>query len=275
MTSQAEHAVRFAELHVPGTPLLMPNPWDVGSAVALASLGFEALATTSSGFAGSLGRLDGAVSRDEAIAHAAALVAAVDVPVSADLENCFGDDPDDVAETVRQALGAGLAGCSVEDYSQDDGGRIYPFDLAVARVAAAVSVAHGGSVRLVITARAENHIRGHDDLADTIGRLQAFQAAGADVLFAPGVNALDDIRRLVESVDRPVNVIGAGSAPSVAELASAGVARISVGGSFFYAAMGALADAANELRDAGTYAGPTASIKSGRVLAGRAFSSGP
>lgn len=273
--SQAERAARFAELHVPGTPLLMPNPWDVGSAVALAAVGFEALATTSSGFAGSLGRIDGAVSRDEAIAHAAALVAAVDVPVSADLENCFGDDPDDVADTVRRALGAGLAGCSVEDYTQDDGGSVYPFELAVARVAAAVEVAHGDPVHLVITARAENHIRGRDDLADTISRLQAFQEAGADVLFAPGVNALDDIRRLVESVDRPVNVIGAGSAPSVTELASVGVARISVGGSFFYAAMGALADAANELRDAGTYAGPAANIKSGRVLARRAFSSGP
>ncbi len=270
MTTHADLADRFLRLHVPGTPLLMPNPWDAGSAKLLAALGFQALATTSSGFAGTLGRLDGGVTRDEAIAHAATLVAAVDVPVSADLEDCFADDADGVAETVRKALGAGLAGCSIEDYTRDEGGRIYPPELAAERVAAAVQVAHGGPVHLVITARAENHIRGHVDLDDTIARLQTYQEAGADALFAPGVNDADDLRRLVTSVDRPVNVIGGPAAPSVAELAAVGVARISVGGAFFFTVMGALVEAATELRDAGTYGFGTHAAD-GAKLARRTF----
>src|SRR5579859_8178276 len=253
MPTQQEKAERFLSLHRSGQPLLMPNPWDIGSARLLASLGFEALATTSSGFAATLGRLDGAVSRDEAIGHAAALAAAVDVPVSADLENCFADEPDGVAETVRMALGAGLAGCSIEDFAKRENEPIYDRDLAADRVAAAAHAAHSGPAHLVLTARAENYLHGRPDLANTIGRLQAYQEAGADVLFAPGVTAPGDIRELVRSVDRPVNVLALPGAPEVAELAAIGVARISVGGAFAYVALDAVASAACELRDNGTY----------------------
>jgi 2-methylisocitrate lyase-like PEP mutase family enzyme len=239
---------------VPGSPLLMPNPWDAGSAKLLGSLGFEALATTSSGFAMTLGRLDGSVTRDEAIAHGAAIAAATPLPVSADLENGFADDPDGVAETVRQAIGAGLAGCSIEDYTRDDAAPIYELTLATARIAAAARTAHAeGRTRIVLTARAENHIHGRDDLADTIARLQAFQEAGAHVLYAPGLRSLEDIQAVVSSVDRPVNVLALPGAPSVPELASAGVARISVGGAFAFAAAGALVAAGRELLEQGTY----------------------
>jgi 2-methylisocitrate lyase-like PEP mutase family enzyme len=239
----------FLALHVRGQPLLMPNPWDVGSARVLASLGFKALATTSSGFAATLGRPDGAVERDEAIAHAAAIVARVDVPVSADLENGFAEDPDGVYATVRAAASAGLAGCSIEDFS---GTAIYDVGLAAERVTAAVEAAviEPG---LVLTARAENLIRGNPDLDDTIARLQAYQEAGAHVLYAPGLRSVDDIVRVVTSVDRPVNVLALPGAPSVAELGAAGVARISVGGAFSHVAFGALTRAARELLDDGTY----------------------
>jgi 2-methylisocitrate lyase-like PEP mutase family enzyme len=238
----------FLALHKPGSPLLLPNPWDAGSAKLLASLGFEALATTSSGFAATLGRLDGNVTRDEAIAHSAAVVDAVDVPVSADLENGFADDAAGVAETVRLAIDAGLAGCSIEDWS---GERIYDRDHAIERVAAAAEVA--SSAGFVLTARAENHIHGVDDLADTIARLQAYEQAGADVLYAPGLTDIGEIREVVTSVGRPVNVLALPHAPSVAALAGAGVARISVGGGFAYVAMGAVVKAARELRNQGTY----------------------
>jgi 2-methylisocitrate lyase-like PEP mutase family enzyme len=246
-------AENFLSMHRAGSPLLMPNPWDRGSAILLQSLGFEALATTSSGFAATLGRLDGMVTREEAIAHAAELAGAVDVPVSADLENCFADDPAGVAQTVRLAVDAGLAGCSVEDYSGRDSDTIYDAGLAAERVAAAAEAAHGGSGRLVLTARAENHVHGRDDLTDTIARLQSFQEAGADVLFAPGVRELDDIRELVKSVDLPVNVLVLPGMPSVSELAEAGVSRISVGGGFAFAAFGAAAAAGRELLEQGTY----------------------
>ncbi len=251
--TQTDKATRFLELHKRGAPLLMPNAWDLGSAAILASLGFQALATTSSGHAATLGRLDGGVSRDEALAHAAELAGGTDLPLSADLENGFADDPAGVAETVSLAIEAGLAGCSVEDYSGGQDARIYELDIARERVAAAVEVAHAGPVKLVLTARAENHIRGRDDLADTIARLVAYQEAGADVLFAPGLGSPEDIRRVVESVERPVNVLAVRGTPSVAELASLGVARISVGGAFAFAALAALVDAAEELRDKGTF----------------------
>ena len=231
----------------------MPNPWDPGSARLLASLGFEALATTSSGFAATLGRLDGSVTLDEVLAHAAALVDATNVPVSADFENAFADDPADVAHNVSLAKATGLAGCSVEDFTRDRDTPIYDRELAAARVAAAVDAAHAGPVHFVITARAENHLHGVDDLADTIARLQAYQEAGADVLFAPGVVDLDDVRRVITSVDRPVNVLPRPGGPTVAELASVGVARISVGGSFAFAGLGAVVEAARELLDQGTY----------------------
>jgi 2-methylisocitrate lyase-like PEP mutase family enzyme len=245
-------ADRFLSLHSAGRPLLIPNPWDRGSARLLESLGFEALATTSSGFAATLGRLDGMVSREEAIAHAAEIVDAVEVPVSADLEHGFGDDPADVAETVRQAVEAGLAGCSIEDFAGREKDTIYDAGLARERVEAAVEAAHSRR-RLVLTARAENHIHGRDDLADTIARLQSFQEAGADVLFAPGLRELSDIRELVSSVDLPVNVLVLPGMPSVSELAEAGVSRISVGGAFAFAAYGAAAAAGRELLDSGTY----------------------
>jgi 2-methylisocitrate lyase-like PEP mutase family enzyme len=248
-----ELAQRFLDLHRGDSPLLMPNAWDQGSAVLLESLGFQALATTSSGFAATLGRLDGMVTRDEAVSHGGALAEAVSVPVSADLENCFADEPDAVAETVRLAVEAGLAGCSVEDYSGPETDTIYEPGLAAERVAAAAEAAHSGADRLVLTARAENLIHGRDDLADTIARLQSYQEAGADALFAPGVRELSDIRTMVSSVDLPVNVLVLPGMPSVSELAEAGVSRISVGGAFAYAALGAAADAGRELMEKGTY----------------------
>jgi 2-methylisocitrate lyase-like PEP mutase family enzyme len=253
MASQAERAERFLALHCPGAPLLMPNAWDAGSAKLLESLGFEAIATTSSGHAATLGRLDGWVKRGEALAHAASLVAATDVPVSADLENGFADDPAGVAETVRAALDAGLAGCSVEDFTGDAQDPIYELSAARDRVAAAVEAAHSGPVHLVLTARAENYIHGRPDLEDTIMRLRAYEDAGADVLFAPGLASAEDIGRVTEAVQRPVSVLARPSGPSVAELAELGVSRISVGGSLAFAALGALVQAAQELQEQGTY----------------------
>ncbi len=228
----------------------MPNPWDVGSARLLEALGFRALATTSGGHAAALGRVDGEVSRAEALAHGAALVAAVVVPVSADLENGFGDDPSAVADTVAGAATAGLAGCSIEDYAPGSGiyGRAHAADRV--RAAAQAAAATGG---IVLTARAENFIRGRPDLADTIARLQAYQEAGADVLYAPGISSLDDVRAVVSSVDRPVNVLVVPGLPSVADLAQEGVARVSVGAAFALVAAAALAQAAGELLAAGTY----------------------
>jgi len=271
MATQQEKAERFLAMHRSGQPLLMPNPWDIGSARLLAALGFAALATTSSGFAATLGRPDGAVSRDEAIGHAAGMVAAVEVPVSADLENCFADEPDGVAETVRLAVAAGLAGCSVEDYAKRDDAPIYDRGLAADRVAAAAQAAHSGPVHLVLTARAENYLHGRPDLAETIERLQAYQEAGADVLFAPGIRAGADLRQLIASVDRPVNVLPGADAPSVAELAAIGVARISVGGSFAFAALDAVIGAARELREHGTY-GYLDRSRAGRQEAAAIFS---
>jgi 2-methylisocitrate lyase-like PEP mutase family enzyme len=248
-----ERAERFRRLHDGSTPLLMPNPWDVGSAVLLESLGFEALATTSSGYAATLGRLDGSITRDEALAHARAVVEATSVPVSADLENCFADDPSGVADTVTMAVRAGVAGCSVEDFTGDKGAPIYDASVAEARVRAAADAAHDGPVRIVLTARAENYVHGRPDLDDTIDRLQRYQGAGADVLFAPGVTKLEDVRRVVDAVDVPVSVLALPGSPTVAELAEVGVRRISVGGAFAFAALGAVVEAARELQDHGTF----------------------
>lgn len=240
----ADKARTFLDLHRPGDPLLLPNPWDAGSAKLFASMGFSALATTSSGFAASLGRRDGSVSRDEALAHAAAVVAATSLPVSADLERCFADDLDGVADTVRAAVDVGLAGCSIEDWDPARG--IIPVDEAAERVAAAVEAAHGGDVHLVLTARADNGFHGIDDLDDTIDRLQRYSEAGADVLYAP-LSTLGDVQAVVEAVDLPVNALAYGEIPSVAALADCGVARISVGGAFAFAAYGAAAAAARGL----------------------------
>jgi 2-methylisocitrate lyase-like PEP mutase family enzyme len=270
VTDQAALARHFLELHGGDRPLLIPNPWDAGSAVLLASLGFEALATTSSGFAATLGRLDGSVTREEAIAHAAAIVAATRLPVSADLENGFADDPEDVAETVRLAVEAGLAGCSIEDSTGDDDGPIYCLEHATARIAAAAQAAHAGPAALVLTARAENYLHGRPDLDDTIARLRAYGEAGADVLYAPGLATIDDIRRVVAEAGRPVNVLALPGVPPVDELSAAGVARISVGGAFAFAAIGAVAEAARELREDGTY-GYFARSREGVAVARRAF----
>jgi len=252
MTVLSGKAADFLALHHGDRPLLQPNAYDVGSAKLLESLGFAAIATTSSGFAATLGRLDGGVTREESLAHGAQLAGAVDIPVAADTENGFSDDPAGVAEMVRLACATGLAGCSVEDYSRDDD-TIYDRGLARERIAAAVEAAHAGPVHLVLTARAENLIHGRDDLDDTIARLQAFQEAGADVLFAPGLATVDAVRAVVSSVDCPVNVLVRPGLPPIADLAELGVARVSVGGAFAYAALAGLIDAATELKEAGTY----------------------
>jgi 2-methylisocitrate lyase-like PEP mutase family enzyme len=253
MSTQAEKADRFLTLHHGDSPLLLPNAWDQGTAKIFASLGFQALATTSAGHAATFGRLDGAVTRDEALAHAAELVAATDLPVSADYENGFADEPADVAANVALAAATGLAGCSVEDFARRTDDPIYERGFAAERVAAAAEAAHGGSARMVLTARAENYLHGNPDLDDTIARLQAYQAAGADVLYAPGMSDADDIRRLVAEVDRPVNVLALPNAPTVAQLKELGVARISVGSAFALVATGAVVTAARELLEEGTY----------------------
>lgn len=252
MQDQADKAAHFLTLHQQERPLLLANAWDAGAARLLASLGFEALATTSSGYAATLGRLDYSVSREEAVTHAAALVAAAEVPVSADFESGFADDPAGVAQTMGFALDVGLAGCSVEDWSGADG-RLYEADEAAERVAAAAEAAHAGPVHLVLTARAENYLRGKPNLSDTIARLQAYQEAGADVLYAPALDRPEEIRELVASVDLPVNVLARPSVPSVTELTALGVKRVSVGGAFAFAALGAATRGANELLTDGTY----------------------
>jgi 2-methylisocitrate lyase-like PEP mutase family enzyme len=267
---QAQRAERFLALHRPGQPLLMPNPWDVGSARLLASLGFEALATTSSGFAATLGRLDGSVTRDEALAHAAEIAAATDVPVSADLENGFVDSPEGVAATATAAVAAGLSGFSIEDFGGTGDGSIYDLGLAAERVAAAAEVAHRGPAHVVLTARSENLIRGRDDLDDTVERLRAYQDAGADVLFAPGVKSTEQIQAVIDAVDRPVNVLVLPGAPTIAELAALGVSRVSVGGAFAFAALGAVVEAAAELREQGTY-GYSSAAATGRDAVVAAF----
>ncbi|MBO0610100.1 isocitrate lyase/PEP mutase family protein [Myceligenerans salitolerans] len=238
----------FLDLHRPGDPLLLANAWDAGSARILAELGYAAVATTSSGFAATLGRADGSVSRTEALGHAAAVAAAVDVPVSADLENGFGDTPDEVARTAEGARGAGLAGFSIEDATGRADAPVHDATLAAERIAAAAEASGG----LVLTGRCENYLYGRPDLADTITRLQAYQEAGADVLFAPGLHALKDIATLVRAVDRPVNVLLRPGGPTPAELAEAGVARVSVGGTFAWAAYAGLIEAARELLAGGT-----------------------
>jgi 2-methylisocitrate lyase-like PEP mutase family enzyme len=253
MPTQSELAAHFLTLHQTGRPLLMPNAWDIGSAVLLASLGFEALATTSGGFAATKGRLDGSMTREEVIDHAGELARATDLPVSADLENCFAHDPEGVAATITAAVSTGVAGCSVEDYTGDHDEPIYELAHAAERVAAAAEAAHGGTASVVLTARAENYLHGRPDLADTITRLQAYQEAGADVLFAPKVIDPDELRQLMRSVDVPVSVLALPAAPTVPELAELGVRRISVGGAWAVAAYGAVVNAAKELQEHGTY----------------------
>lgn len=231
----------------------MPNPWDAGSARLLEAVGFCALATTSAGFAGTVGRRDGRVTREEALTHAEQIVAAVSVPVSADLESGFAMDADGVAETVRLAAQTGLAGCSIEDFDPSTES-MFPLAVAAERVAAAAEAAHSGPDPMVLTARADSAFHGMFDLDDTIARLRAFEAAGADVLYAPAVSRIEDLRSLLDAVSLPLNVLALADTPPVARLAEIGVARISVGSGFFLAAMGALVGAGRELLDQGTYA---------------------
>lgn len=267
MRTQTEKGEAFRTLHERADAFIIPNPWDVGTARLLAHLGFEALATTSAGYAFSVGRPDSTVSREETLAHVAAIVSATDLPVSADLENGFGDTPEAAAETIKLAAAAGLAGGSIEDLpgrssstasGSGDTGRgsgLYDISHAADRIRAAAEVVRNLPFRFTLTARAENFIAGNPDLKDTIARLQAYQEAGADVLYAPGLTSKDDIAAVVRAVDRPVNVLMGlqGSQLSLAELSALGVKRISVGSALSRAALGAFLRAAEEMRTNGTF----------------------
>jgi 2-methylisocitrate lyase-like PEP mutase family enzyme len=249
--SAAERRVRFRALHDREQLFAMPNPWDVGSARLLEAAGFEALATTSAGFAWSLGKLDQNVSRDELVAHVATLATATDLPLNVDSERCYPDDPGGVSRTVELLAEAGAAGFSIEDYNPATGS-VDDVAAAAERVAEAAEAAHRQAEPMVLTGRAENHIRGVDDLDDTINRLIAYRDAGADVVYAPGLTDLDQIARVVEAVRVPLNVLALPSGPSLGELAAAGVRRISTGSLLAGAAYGALLSGVNELRDQGT-----------------------
>lgn len=256
MTSTETHpGAAFRALHGRTGAFIIPNPWDAGSARILASLGFEALATTSAGLAFSLGRPDGGVTREEVLAHCRELVGATGLPVSADLEKGFGDSPEEVAETVRAAAATGLAGCSIEDYTDRPEDPIFDFNLAVDRIAAAVEAARALPHDFVLTARAENFLHRRRDLDDTIKRLQAFEAAGADVLYAPGLADMETIRAVCAAVTRPVNVVMGlpGTSFSLASLAEAGVTRISIGSALARLAYGAVLKAAREMAGEGTF----------------------
>ena len=255
MSTQAEKAELFRSLHHRDHAFIIPNPWDIGSARILAHLGFEALATTSMGFAFSAGKLDNTVGRDAAIEHVATIASATELPVSADLENGFGDDPKTAAETIRLAAAAGAVGGSIEDATGRKDEPIYDLELAAERVDAAVEAAHSLPFPFTLTARAENYLHGRPNLKDTIARLQAYQAAGADVLYAPGLTTKDDIAAVVSSVDRPVNVVMGlrGIQLSLAELSALGVKRVSVGSTLARTALGAFLRAAREMRERGTF----------------------
>jgi 2-methylisocitrate lyase-like PEP mutase family enzyme len=256
MRTQAEKGRAFRALHESESAFIIPNPWDVGTARLLATLGFEALATTSAGFAFSTGQRDNTIGREKMIAHVAAISSATDLPVSADLENGFGDDPATAAETIRLAAGAGVVGGSIEDSTSRPDDPIYEHGLAVDRVRAAAEAARSLPFRFTLTGRAENYLVGRPDLEDTIKRLQAYQEAGADVLYAPGLRRKEEIATVVRSVDRPVNVVMGlqGVQLSLAELSAIGVKRVSVGSALSRAALGAFLRAAREMRERGTFA---------------------
>lgn len=253
---QDEKGRAFRALHERSSAFLIPNPWDVGTARLLAAMGFEALATTSAGYALSIGKLDGAVGREAMMAHVAAVAAATELPVNADLENGFGDAPEVAAETIRLAAAAGAVGGSIEDATGRPDDPIYAEDYAVERIRAAAEAAKSLPFQFTSTARAENYLVGRPDLRNTIQRLQAYQQAGADVLYAPGLTRKEDIADVVSSVDRPVNVLAGlkGFSLSHAELSAMGVKRISVGGSLARAALGAFLSAAREMQEHGTFA---------------------
>ncbi|HEY7150773.1 MAG TPA: isocitrate lyase/phosphoenolpyruvate mutase family protein [Solirubrobacterales bacterium] len=247
--TQEHKAEAFRALHG-GAPFLIPNPWDAGSARVLAVLGFEALATTSSGFAFTLGRPDGSVTLDEVAVHVQALDQATDLPVSVDLENGYGPTPDDAALAVRRVAEAGAVGGSIEDYGPEGG--IYEIERAAERVAGAAEAAGGLGFPFVLTARAENHVRGNPDLDDTIARLQAYERAGADVLYAPGLRSPEEIRAVSDATSRPINVL-ARPGLSMSDVVAAGAQRISVGGGLAFLAAGAMAVAAERIRDSGDF----------------------
>ena len=255
MLTQDQKGAAFAELHQrPGT-FIIPNPWDVGSARLLAHLGFEAVATSSAGYAFTIGKADTKVGRDATLAHAAALAAATDLPVSIDLENGFGDAPEVVAETIRLAAATGAVGGSIEDSTAREGDPIYERELAVERVRAAAEVVRDLPFPFMLTARSENYLVGKPDLKDTIERLQMYQEAGADVLYAPGLTSKDDIAAVVSSVDRPVNVLMALKVVQLdlQDISAIGVKRISVGSALARSAFGSLFRAAREMREHGTF----------------------
>ncbi|HEX6663383.1 MAG TPA: isocitrate lyase/phosphoenolpyruvate mutase family protein [Gaiellaceae bacterium] len=264
--SVADRRARFRALHATGRLFVMPNPWDVGSARLLASCGFEALATTSAGFAWSTGRLDQSVTRDELVAHVEELVAATSLPLNVDSERCYPDDPGGVAQTVALLADAGAAGFSIEDYDPATG-TIDDVEIAAGRLAIAAEAAHHLREPMVLTGRAENHIRGVDDLDDTIARLVAYRDAGADVVYAPGLTELVQIKAVVDAVGVPVNVLALPGAPTLGELAEAGVRRVSTGSLLAGAAYGALLSGGRELLDVGTshYAESNASRESLRA----------
>ena len=264
--TQHEKGAGFRALH-DGDPFVIPNPWDAGSAKVLAGLGFKALASTSSGFAFTLGHPDGAATLDEVVAHAAALDRATSLPVSVDLENGYGRDVEDVGRAIARVAEAGAVGASIEDYDADDG--IYELGRAVERVAAAADAARALEVPFTLTARAENHIRGNPDLDDTIARLQAYEGAGADVLYAPGLRTVADIGAVCDAVSKPVNVLARRDL-TVGEIAAAGGRRISVGGALTWVAVGALAAAAERIRDHGDFSALVAPAELGEWLAGGA-----
>ena len=255
MLTQTEKARIFRALHERDGAFVIPNPWDVGSARLLAHLGFEAMATTSAGFAFSAGKPDGQVGRDAMLEHVAGVAAAVDLPVSGDLENGYGDSPEDAAQTILLAAAAGLVGGSIEDATRRPEDPIYEIGVAAERIAAAAEAARALTFPFTLTARAENFITGRPDLDDTIRRLQAYQEAGADILYAPGLTRREDIESVIRSVDRPVNVLaGLGDPPlDLTTLSQLGVKRISVGSALSRAALGAFLRAAHEMRDHGTF----------------------
>lgn len=255
MSTQTEKGIAFRELHQRDRAFIIPNPWDIGTARLLAHLGFEALATTSAGYAFSIGQRDNTVGRDKMIAHVREIAAATDLPVSADLENGFGDDPETVAETIKLGAAAGLVGGSIEDSTTRRDDPIYEIERAAERVRAAVEVTRSLPFSFTLTARAENYLFGRRDLNDTIKRLQAYQEAGADVLYAPGLSNKDDIAAVVSSLDRPVNVLMglAGVRLNLAELSTIGVKRVSVGSVLSRVALSGFLRAAEEMRDHGTF----------------------
>ncbi|CAN5281014.1 isocitrate lyase/phosphoenolpyruvate mutase family protein [soil metagenome] len=264
--SVGERRARFKALHEREQLFVMPNPWDVGSARLLAASGFEALATTSAGFAWSLGRLDQCVTRDELVAHVSTLAEATTVPLNVDSERCYPDDAGGVSETVAMLAKAGAAGFSIEDYDPASD-TVDDVEVAAARVAEAAQAAHGLPDPMVLTGRAENRLRGVDDLEDTIVRLRAYREAGADVLYAPGLTDLDQIAAVVEAVGAPVNVLALPSSPSIGELASVGVRRVSTGSLLAAAAYGALTAGARELSIDGTSSYAESGVTQGTLMA--------